>query len=732
MGFEFSDKSYDINEKTGAFVEVPVDKESKSTESTVDRTIQNLAALLSAETALSQLPSEKIDHIISLANVCKGKVSATSIMGTTIEKVLGTLEGIKTTAIGRERETNGMTEAVAHAPAVQAAPREQMVQDVVRTLNDTLSGENVPSALQAGMLVTGKEIQKRAVAAPQTTAELLLKAAAIYDSPTMQKTVKALPNKEARGAVKALLQSLAKKGDLAEYCFAFSEIVKLAPHLTQSEYRQAPLPAEAIQSRLTKVIAGWTANVIEDPKTIPSMSLKAFFSAVKEREKEDTSLIIKLLQSWVNEKNHELYIEALSELSTLYTPKEFYKIVISTVSPLLASIVKKGDPELYCGILGKLSTLYPDIGRFILGDEAGVPQPASIQLAIKQLQSKGIIANDLPSDLLKSLKGAEADEAAGKLLKALAKIVDHPLYSFAIGELIKLNADIGKFVTNLGSLTLKGIEAVIEDLRKRGNIPSDLPYFLYDTMDTCAEDLKKKITDPSSTRFSAVVKHPGSSHVTPIYFEKCGEKWKALVTDSTGGTYDYGVAALRMLHKALPEDKVGLYFLSTRRQYSLVGCPIFAILDIAQFSKNPHLMESVNGSFRGVRESDDPTNTKHFRTLSVYHTDLPPAMMRPMQSLSEIAKHVEELEKGLRYAEEELRKNETTSYKERDQYRKNEAEEKLRKGKALEATVRKRVVTVVTAKGTSQQNVFARQLFCKYSHRLVGNALQAAARAPQP
>lgn len=108
MGFEFSDRSYTVDQKSGDLIELGVDKGLKI--STVDRTIQDLARIFHPKADLPQWQHEKIDHIISLAHECKGKTQDARCRST-IEHVLGTLHGMKSKAEAPEKTSGLETEA---------------------------------------------------------------------------------------------------------------------------------------------------------------------------------------------------------------------------------------------------------------------------------------------------------------------------------------------------------------------------------------------------------------------------------------------------------------------------------------------------------------------------------------------------------------------------------------------------------------------------------------------
>lgn len=720
MSYDFSSTKYSINTQ-GDIVHEAIQQATQV--SGVDHTIASLSKNILGETAVAKLAtfsSKKIEKIISLAEACEKEVSGSRQQHAhTLQAVLVALREQKKIAEGRESAT------VIHEPA-QAAPSPQriteMTQAVTQVLNDIPTSEPNTLHQRQGVLVVAQGVTPATQEKKQlSTEEQLLQAARGYSSTDFAKNIRALHKSDAATSIQKVLSALAKEGDLGPYCFACSELIKNVHHVATFKDRTSQLKQSDIQDELKKVIQYYvrveTGEIpyaygsgfvsIGDPQKLPDNSLKDFFKDAKERS--GSQFINQVVTSWAAEGKHELYFQALNELASLYDPKHFNEVIDKTAPIFLNSLQATGDGETYGLYIQKLSALYPNIGRFTFENAAGVPQPAPIQLAIKLLQSKGIIRDRL-SDILKAMKPDDAHKSAQQLLRAIAKTNDPALHAYAVSELIIVNPLIATFVTPLGSLTLDGVRVILKKLQDQGNIAKDLPWDVYDTMKECATAIQKKIQDPLAVKFAVVICpediHP--HHVMPIYFEKDAEGWKAVVSDSLGGS-NYLLAALRMVHTA-SGGKVKLCRFHEKRQYSDKGCPVFTILDIAQLSKIPNCMQSLwqHKSYHGFFSSDD----RDAQSIDAFYVDLPLSMKRPLQSLSGLKRKIQELEQSSKRATNEWRK---ASY-----------EEELAQAKKEELEVKRHVVSVLTAKGVHERNMLAYKRFCKYAGWFVEDALQHA------
>lgn len=545
----------------------------------------------------------------------------------------------------------------------------QMVRDAVKTLNDVPFDENAPIP-KTGVLVTEPPNTGPigAPVKPLSPEKALLKASRSNNRAEFQNIILSLKKegKEIGPLIQSVLKTLAEKEEFAEHCFAFSEIVRLMPHLTKFEYKPPDLTAKELSGRLFRqALSGIKSTSLKDAN-------KALISLAGDPE---------------------LYFEALKTVKALYSPDEAKKLILDTAPELLKEVRKKDDPTFYCSILNSLSKFHPGISDLILEDSEGLVQTDSIDLVVQGLQLEGILSKECSTDVyekaIHAKEAAEGQSSAKKMLETVAKTGNTTLYGFALNELSKLYPEITSLVNPQGTLEPEGIRLIIKHLKDVGKMNSDLPCIVYDNMDDCIEGLIKETSDPKITRLSVIVRHEGSSHVTPILLEKSGDTWKALITDSTGlminpktgKNWDQAVG--KMLREAIPN--VTVCSTDCQRQNSAVGCPMFAILDVVQFSKTPNLLQDKEGKFR-----KSPTLSRDFIL-----NELPSAMMRPTQSLKKLA-----------------------------EYRK---EDKSIERAALAKTIKRHTASLLTAKGpTKPLNCLAKHRFNTYSNLLVASVIGAA------
>lgn len=566
----------------------------------------------------------------------------------------------------------------------------QMVKEVSQTINTVppdasadANGSTPTSTPRTAILVTGTPHINPIATAPSqlhSPENALLHAARRNDCAEFRNIIMALKKegKEVGPVIQSVLKALAEKGELAEHCLAFREIVRLMPHLTNCEYKPVALTPKELGK------TGTFQNALRD---------------ISDKDLDKARKALDFLSS-----NPRFYFEGLKRATSIYSSDEVKDLIANTARRLLAGVrtqqltAEEDENEdlalhyrtLYCDILGSLSKLDPDIGILILEDNEGLIQTGIIDVAIERLQQDGILTEECSTDVYKKAiqaKGpAEAQSVAKKMLETVAKTGDTLLYGFALSELSRLYPDITFLVNPQGTLEPEGIRRIIKHLKDTGKMNSDFPCIVYGSLDGCEADLKKQLADPKITRISVIVRHEPSSHVTPILLERGEECWKALITDSTGHMTDrktgknWDQQVGTMLRDAVNGVKV--YSTDYLRQNSPVGCPIFAILDVVQFAKTPNLLEDKEGKF--IRTGC------HYRDFIM--KELPPAMMRSTQSLKKLV-----------------------------EYRK---EDKSPERVALAKTVKKHTASLLTSNGpTKPYNCFSRHLFNTYSNLLVTSVI---------
>lgn len=605
------------------------------------------------------------------------------------------------TVLGVRQVNEAATVMPVKAPQIAAIKEEsaklpdcqQIIQSVANILNDP-SPANVPLAPpRIGTLVINKPAEE--VSPPVLSPfERLHKAALSVNRDDFKNAVLALPKEQASRVIKELLVSLDRSKDFVHYCFVYSEVMKLLPHFSSAEYLSVPVTANDLKQ--DKMLRKVSYQVFLDCGDFSK--IKALESSLKEAfcflhaDKKLQGHIGELLTGWAKEGNSTFYLEGLRELSKLYTPEEFRKLVKDSISEFLTAKIPESwqSNEEYCALLKELGKIVPDF--YVLEDENGLLRTSALQFVRLGLQTEGVLPADRPADLCESLfsekQGADAKKMVKNLLQEVAKRADPLLYGFVLHELARAYPQISTVVDPVGTLRPDGIRAILAHLQAKGSVAKEFSCSVCESVLNGADVIKEKVKEANSTRFSVIVRHPGSSHVTPILLEKVEGKWRALVTDSMGtknSTYNDMIKS--MLEVAIPG--VMVYPFKMQRQSASAGCPLFAILDIAQFSKTPDLMKFA---------------MDHFSEKEQEVTELPPKMMRPTQSLSRLTEYMVDKGSG------------------------KEGMEKMRERRAaIEGSLLKHVVKLLTSKGLSkEQNALALHRFNKYSQMLVSDVIMNA------
>lgn len=583
--------------------------------------------------------------------------------------------------------------AALHGEPVTIPDCQQAVEKVATILNDPTPPPTPPTAPRIGTLV----INEQAPTPPPpplapSSLERLHKAALYNDRNDFKKAVLALSKEQASRVIQELLLSLKERKDFIHYCFVYSEVIQLLPHFSAATYGSRPVTAgdiaqdEPLQVLISQLQFGRDASEVQPLKS----SLKEGFVFLLQ-DKELQGHIGELLDAWAEAGNSAFYLEALRELKALYSPEEFKKVIGDSISTLLS--VKSEIVEEYCALLKEIGTIIPDF--YVLEDKDGLLRIPALRLVIEQLQTEGVLSSDTPDKVCTSLfsgkEGVEAKKMVKKLLQEVARRADPLLYSFVLHELARVFPQIPTVVDPVGTLTPKGIRAVLDHLQAKGSIAKEFSCFVCENvLPDGVTTIQKKVEEAHCTRFSIIVRHPGASHVTPILLEKVDGKWRALVTDSVGtGNSTYSSTIELMLKVAIPD--VMIYPFKVRRQSAPVGCPIFAILDVAQFSKTPDIMKFAMA---------------HVSEKKQEVTELPPKMMRPTQSLNRLMEYIGEEGSG------------------------EEGKAKMGEKRAvIEESLMKHVVEVLTSKGKKDINGLALHRFNKYSQMLVSDVVMNVVEA---
>lgn len=147
--------------------------------------------------------------------------------------------------------------------------------------------------------------------------------------------------------------------------------------------------------------------------------------------------------------------------------------------------------------------------------------------------------------------------------------------------------------------------------------------------------------------------------------------------------------------------KAEIFASTTQRQHDETNCPIFAMLDLAYFSKNPSIMGYVQ----------DNSMKSNLGKMAVHYVDsLPPPMMKATQSLTTLAAY-----------------HKTAKAKEADMSTGPDSARGSARGDAraaLEETVKGYTVEVLSARGVKENhNVLALKTFFRCSGILVAEAM---------
>lgn len=247
-------------------------------------------------------------------------------------------------------------------------------------------------------------------------------------------------------------------------------------------------------------------------------------------------------------------------------------------------------------------------------------------------------------NLLANLKHDEAGELVKRLLNDevdLLKEGSKENYHFILKNIIEVFPDISTYFSepepNKYTLTSKGIDLIVADLRKREKIRCDV--------NTCFMDAKNRHhPDSIETKLGAflksgqkeaffIVRHGfEAGHHTPLYIQKHNDGYRILMTDSTGGETYYGVYLQNTLEEILQNNHIDAKIythIGEARQYDSTNCAIFAIRDVVQVAKNPDaIFEWIEKNGESIEASSTSLLFKH----------LPPQMMKTMQHLDPIKK----------------------------------------------------------------------------------------------
>jgi hypothetical protein len=120
-----------------------------------------------------------------------------------------------------------------------------------------------------------------------------------------------------------------------------------------------------------------------------------------------------------------------------------------------------------------------------------------------------------------------------------------------------------------------------------------------------------------------IVKHPNSLHVTPIFVRKDEkDQLKFYILDSTGIYQNYTHDCKVKILSIAPQAEITYFTL--QRQFDESNCPIFALRDLVQASKNPSLFDGMDKAKKEVSSSG---------SSKIFQVDqLPPYMMKGIQS----------------------------------------------------------------------------------------------------
>ena len=249
---------------------------------------------------------------------------------------------------------------------------------------------------------------------------------------------------------------------------------------------------------------------------------------------------------------------------------------------------------------------------------------------------------------LKSMPRTILMEVVPYVLRELATKDSHEEHNILMSQLREAYPSIESYVINDDKgpiLSPEGIGVIVKYLQTHGSLVGECS--VCKDIQTFEAELTALKSNPEDGRRCFIVRNFGN-HVTPVYVEKTGDKYRCVITDSVGnkstGDGGYFKAIYGSLFDILENPKTDFrVFASTFcRQRDQTNCPIFSLRDAVYLSQHGHTMtqdlertalttlEDEGRMFRFLRpfEKLPPTmmmTTQFIKTLADYDSKNPPA-----------------------------------------------------------------------------------------------------------
>ena len=220
---------------------------------------------------------------------------------------------------------------------------------------------------------------------------------------------------------------------------------------------------------------------------------------------------------------------------------------------------------------------------------------------------------------------------------------------------------------NVNYLSPAGVKAIVAQLRSDGSLNCNC--IVCDSEKDFEHQIRKQLKKMESaegvSKCAFIVYNKTAHHFTPVYIEKKGDRYEAVVTDSIGReakeadqfdltdtiTAPINAVLSAGLQKALPSKNWHIYsYMGKYRQRDVVNCPIFSIRDVVKLAHSSEaLMAWIRGQPRLQGSSDRIS----------YIEELPVELMKTTQGTKRMADRASRTQEG--DPQVQLRSRETTT-----------------------------------------------------------------------